>query len=63
MLDHYFGARLTGSSGQELRAFARVLDSLANDLTHSDSMGRVKALGCVQALVLLTRLIQEIEAT
>ncbi len=59
-LDAYFNARLP-ELADETRAFVTGSWRLANALTHHPQMGRLEAVSSAQAVILLVRVLQEID--
>lgn len=61
-LEAYFESRQPDLA-DDMRAFVSGTMRLANALTHSTRMGRLEAVGSAQAVVLLVRMLQEIDRT
>lgn len=61
-MEHYINARLAGGTNENLRGFMNKTHALANALAHSRTMGRTEAYACTQAMVLLIRAGQMVEA-
>ncbi|MGO9177905.1 MAG: hypothetical protein ACLQHS_01330 [Candidatus Limnocylindrales bacterium] len=59
-LDVYFAARLP-LYARDFAAFVRATWALANALTHADNMGATESYGASQAVMLLVRIVQQVE--